>query len=72
MSESKVAHLALGSDPNVTLHWSVRWAHHGLLNAQVSQCIFTKDGACVKIGSHETTFPRKSLKGVKAPIKFLL
>lgn len=56
-----VTHLTLGSNAYVSVDRCIRAQVDGLLNADICQGIFSKDGASIKVGGHESTEARKGL-----------
>lgn len=50
-----VSYLALGSDSHMALDRGIFTQVEGLLDAEVSQNIFSKNGSGVHVGSHEPT-----------------
>lgn len=53
--------LTFGSNAYVSVDRRVRTQVDGLLNADISQGVFSKDRTSIKVGSHEATEPRESL-----------
>lgn len=56
-----VTHLTFGSNANVSVDRCLRAQVDGLLNADISQGVFSKDRTSVKVGSHEAAEARQSL-----------
>lgn len=54
-------HLTFGSDAYVTCDGRLGAQVDGLLDADVSQGVFSKDGTGVKVGSHKAAEARQSL-----------
>ena len=56
-----VTHLTFGSDAYVSVDRCVRPQVDGLLDADISQGVFSKDRTSVQVGSHEAAEARQSL-----------
>lgn len=56
-----VTHLTFGSDAYVSGDGCLGAQMDGLLDADISQGIFSKDRTSIKVGSHEATETRQSL-----------
>lgn len=56
-----VTHLTFGSDAYVSVDRCLRPQVDGLLNADISQGIFSKDRTSIKVGSHEAAEAGQSL-----------
>lgn len=65
-----VTHLTFGSDAYVSGDGSLGAQMDGLLNADISQGIFSKDRTSVKVGSHEATETRQSLMTRKTTVTY--
>lgn len=62
-----VTHLTFGSDAYVSGDGRLGAQVDGLLDADISQGIFSKDRTSVKVGSHEATEARQSLMRGNSP-----
>lgn len=56
-----VTHLTFGSNAYVSVDRCLRPQVDGLLDADISQGVFSKDRTSIKVGSHEATEARQSL-----------
>lgn len=60
-SVTAVTHLTFGSNAYVSVDRCLRPQVDGLLDADISQGIFSKDRTSIKVGSHEAAEARQSL-----------
>lgn len=56
-----VTHLTFGSNAYVSVDRCIRPQVDGLLDADISQGVFSKDRTSIKVGSHEAAEARQSL-----------
>lgn len=59
--QSAATHLTFGSDAYVSGDRRIRPKVDGLLDADVSQSVFSEDGASIEVGGHEATEARERL-----------